>query len=155
MNSRWPDYLSSCKKDKDKLFALVSLEMHEKVINYLIDRNEYKFASLYADVCIEYKLTDNTLYNLFKKVYQKYIDFLSDANLQYLIPCYQHRINYLEAKVDKFKMNSNEQTDKKTDYLFKKGYLKDCDVLNVLAQEESAIEEADEESVCEKKEEAS
>ena len=128
MNSRWPDYLSACKKDKDKLFALVSLEMHEKVINYLMDRDEFKFASLYCDICIEHRLVDRSLYNLFKKVYQRYEQFLVDTNLQYLIPSYQHRINYLEEKVDKFKLDVYERDlveakNRRLNLPFKKGYL--------------------------------
>ena len=130
VNSRWPDYLSTCKKDKDKLFALISLEMHEKVVSYLMDHNEFKFASLYCDICIEFNLIDNTLFNQFKQVYSKYIQFLTDANLQYLIPNYQHRINYLEDKVDRFKLDNYEhdliecKSKKSSNRLkLKKGYL--------------------------------
>lgn len=137
VNSRWPDYLSTCKKDKDKLFALVSLEMHEKVINYLIERNQFKFASLYCDICIESNLVDRSLYNLFKTVYQNYVQLLNDANLQYLIPNYQHRINYLEDKVDEFKLNCYEQDlveskNQKLNLSFKKGFLRNWNQIQIL-----------------------
>lgn len=152
VNSRWPDYLSSCKKDKDKLFALVSLDMHEKVINYLMDRNEFKFASLYCDICIEFNLTDKSLYNLFMKVYQKYIQFLIDANLNSLIPNYQHRINYLEEKVDTFKLENYEKDlierkSKKSNCSFTKGYL-DWNEIDALA--DTILEDDEEESIFEK-----
>lgn len=147
VNSRWPDYLSACKKDKDKLFALVSLEMHERVINYLMDRNEFKFASLYCDICIEHRLVDRSLYNLFKKVYQRYEQFLADTKLQYLIPSYQHRINFLEGKVEQFKLDVYdrdlvEARQRRPSLPFQKGYLSGWDGADVLSD---AIAEENEE----------
>lgn len=150
VNSRWPDYLSACKKDKDKLFALVSLEMHEKVINYLMDRNEFKFASLYCDICIEQRLVDRSLYNLFKKVYQRYEQFLADAKLAYLIPSYQHRINFLEEKVDRFKLDVYqkdlvEAKNRRPNLPFAKGYLTAWNELDVLS--DAIVEEDEDEDI--------
>lgn len=121
--------------------------MHEKVINYLMDRNEFKFASVYCDICIERRLVDPSLYNLFKRVYQRYEQVLADAKLAYLIPSYQHRINFLEEKVDKFKLDAYEQDlveakNQRPNLPFARGYLKAWNELDVLSD---AIAEEDDE----------
>lgn len=115
INARWPEFLASNRAPKDRLFALVSLNAHRKVIDHLLDHHQLSMAVVYCDLWMGRRpWTDSELLNRVVHVYESYGDFLEQHKFVELSRTYRQKALTLKPKGEdkKKKKKKKVQADK-------------------------------------------